>query len=234
MRLYTVRDTLGDPTPDRLGLFILVGDNGNGRRRSVEYRNRATPILIIPVDIDHGAWQQPVSLGPYLMRGTVIDPQHLRSTAYIDAERTPGERLLEDALTEIAGEEKAVGTPCAKRGEKPQFGDPDILRLVDNDEIKRRFAAANHVFGHPAEHVGPGKDAPLGETGTHPLENRPQDFALLAADPCFAAKAGDVSVILSSSQLPGIDNIGPLASQEARRETVSFNVGRGVTYQRVD
>jgi hypothetical protein len=50
------------------------------------------------------------------------------ASADIDAERLPGERLLKDALPEIAGEEERVGTTGAERREKAQFGDPDILR----------------------------------------------------------------------------------------------------------
>ena len=63
------------------------------------------------------------------------------AAANIDAESPPGERLLKDPLTEIAGEEQSVGPAGAERGQEPQFGNSHILRLIDDDEIERRFPA---------------------------------------------------------------------------------------------
>jgi hypothetical protein len=70
------------------------------------------------------------------------------AAADVDAERLPGERLLEDALAEVAGEEQAVGSG-AQRGEEAQLGDADVLRLVDDGEVEGRAVGLRQVRGEP-------------------------------------------------------------------------------------
>src|ERR1700720_1696218 len=113
--------------------------------------------------------------------------------AHVDAERPPRKRLLEDPLPEIPGEEEAIRPFRGERGEKPQFGDPDILRLVDDDKIERGFVGG-HVRRDAAEQIRPCDRLALGKTSAHALENRPQDLALLAADAGLATEPGDIAV----------------------------------------
>ena len=70
-----------------------------------------------------------------LVRRPVVDVQVPRPTADVDAERPPGERLLEDALPEVAGKEQRVRAILGERGEEPEMGDAHVLRLVDDDEV---------------------------------------------------------------------------------------------------
>jgi hypothetical protein len=52
------------------------------------------------------------------VRGPVVDAQRIGPAAHIDAERPPRERLLEDPLSEIAGEEQAIRPVGGERGKK--------------------------------------------------------------------------------------------------------------------
>jgi hypothetical protein len=54
-----------------------------------------------------------------LVGGSVIDVKGPSTPANIDAERFPRERLLEDALAQVAGEEKTVRAIRPKRSEEP-------------------------------------------------------------------------------------------------------------------
>ena len=65
------------------------------------------PVLGVAVHIGHLRAEQAVGLRADLVRGAVVDAQGARAAADVDAERLPGERLLEDALAEVAGEEEA-------------------------------------------------------------------------------------------------------------------------------
>ena len=60
------------------------------------------------------------------MRRVVVDPQRMGSPADVDAERPPGERRLEDPLSEIPGEEQAVRPAPAQGRQKPQLRDADV------------------------------------------------------------------------------------------------------------
>jgi hypothetical protein len=50
-------------------------------------------------------------------------------------------------LPEIASEKQSVTAVGSQRRQEPQFGYPDILRLIDDDEIKRRFATVGQMGG---------------------------------------------------------------------------------------
>ena len=97
-------------------------------------------VLLVAVDVRHYGPQQPVGLAADLVGGPVVDAQRARATADVDAERLPRERLLEDALPEVAGEEQRVGPAAAKGGEEPQLRHAEVLRLVDHDEVEGRMA----------------------------------------------------------------------------------------------
>src|SRR5579883_1334752 len=97
---------------------------------------------------------------PYLVRGPVVDTQGEGSPAHVEAERLPGERLLENALAEIAGKEEAFRPAAGQRGEEPRFGDAEVLRFVDDGEIERPLAS-RQALGQAAEHVGPRHRLPL-------------------------------------------------------------------------
>lgn len=60
--------------------------------------------------------------------------------------------MPEDALTKIAGEEEAVGAPVAQGGEETEFGDGEILALVDDGEVALYYQvqrAASEIFVRP-------------------------------------------------------------------------------------
>jgi hypothetical protein len=50
------------------------------------------------------------------------------------------------------------------------------------------------------------------------LKDRPEDFALFAADPRFPAQPGDVAIGLARLQLPSVDDLRPFTEKEMRRE----------------
>jgi len=154
-----------------------------------------------------------------LVRSAVVDPRGIGPAANIDAERPPRERLLEDPLAEIAGNEQTIGTIGGQRGQETQFGDADILRLVDDDEIERGLASG-HMRRYPTEQIGPCDGLVLGQTGPHALKNRPQNFALLPVDACLATEPGDITVIFPTGKLPSVYNLAPLADQKPSREPV--------------
>ncbi|MGC2415108.1 MAG: hypothetical protein WA459_20720 [Stellaceae bacterium] len=51
MRLDTLTDPIGDPTCDRLGLFLRVVEGFDRGRRAVDNRNRAAAVFGIAIDI---------------------------------------------------------------------------------------------------------------------------------------------------------------------------------------
>jgi hypothetical protein len=61
-------------------------------------------------------------------------------------ERLPRERLLEDPLAQVAGEEQAFGR-SRQRSQEAQVRDADILRLVDHDIVERGVLALRQVGG---------------------------------------------------------------------------------------
>jgi hypothetical protein len=54
-------------------------------------------------------------------------------------------------LPEVPGEEQAVRPPGAERRKEPQFGDADVLRLVDNGKIEAPLAGRGDMRSDPAE-----------------------------------------------------------------------------------
>ena len=101
---------------------------------------------------------------------------------------------MEDPLTEVTSKEQSIDTAGAQRGQEPQLGHPDILRLVDDREIKRRLIGGN-VRRDPTEQIGPRNGLAFGEASPHALENRPQNLTLFTADAGLATKPRDIPVI---------------------------------------
>ena len=66
------------------------------------------------------------------------------------------------------------------------------------------------------EQSGPRDGFTFGETGPHTLENRPQDLALFTANAGLATEPGDIPIVLPTRELPWVNDIAPLADQEAR------------------
>jgi hypothetical protein len=112
-------------------------------------------------------------MGADLVRRAVINAQSVGTAANIDAERFPGEGLLEYPLAEIAGQEHPVGSRCSNSSQEAQLGNADILRLIDDGEIEHPFATVGDVIGQPAEHIGPGDDVAPHQLSADPLEHRP-------------------------------------------------------------
>ena len=115
---------------------LSVLQEPNRRRRAVEHGNGIAAVLAVAVHIRHDRPEQPVGLHADLVGGAVVDAQGARAAANIHAERLPRERLLEDALAEVAGEEERVGAASAQGGKEPQVGDADVLRLVHDRKVE--------------------------------------------------------------------------------------------------
>ncbi len=133
--------------------------------------------------------------------------------------RPEREGLLEDALAEVADEEQAVRPTIGQRGEEVGLGHAQVLRLGDHDELVGP-GAVPQLVGEPAEDVRPGHQLALGQGAAEMLKDRPQDLALVAADPGLAAETRDVAIGLPGLQLPGIDHVGPFGEQEWLGELV--------------
>ena len=88
--------------------------------------------LSVTVDIREFRTEQSIGLFANLVRSPVVHTQGLRSAANVHAERLPGERLLEDALAEVAGKEESVGPSTGERREEAQLRDADVLRFDDD------------------------------------------------------------------------------------------------------
>jgi hypothetical protein len=68
-----------------------------------------------------------------LMGGTIIDTQGARPAPDIDAEGLPREGLLEDALAQVAGKEKGIGSPVS------QCRRNRIIEPLGGDAIAEQF-----------------------------------------------------------------------------------------------
>ena len=99
--------------------------------------------------------------------------------------------LLIRALPDLPPGDLTIRPVGGERGEEPQFGDPDILRLVDDDEIERGFGGG-YVRRNTTEQIRPCDSLALGKISPDARENRPQDLALLAADAGLATEPGDI------------------------------------------
>src|SRR5581483_5585164 len=139
---------------------------------------------------------------PYLVRSPIVDPQGERSPSHIEPKGLPRERLLEDALAEIARKEEAIRFATRQRPEKSRLGDAEVLGLVYNCVVERRRTAGGEIVGETAEHISPRHRFLLCKAGSQALEYRPEDFPLLSADSCLAAEARDIPIRLPGLQLP--------------------------------
>ena len=152
------RQPLGDPAADRLR------SPPPARRRSrssgarpVEHGDRAAPALARCRRRRPPRRQQPVGLRSDLVRGAVVDAQRRRAPADVDAERLPRERLLEDPLAEVAGEEQGVRPAAAERGQEAQLATP--RSCASSTTAKSNGAAAGLLRSSAtrAEQLGPGR-----------------------------------------------------------------------------
>ena len=124
--------------PDGHGFaFSFGGIKGfNGWGRAVEDRDGVAAGFGDAIHICHFGAEQFIGLHADLVRGAVVDAQCFRAATHIHAQRLPGEGLLEDALTQVPGEEQAVGTVASQRCQQFQLRNVDILGFVHHDEIK--------------------------------------------------------------------------------------------------
>ena len=175
---------------------------------------------VLPSTSDDFRPEQPVRLHPDLVRRSVVDPQRPRPAADIHAEGLPRERLLEDALPEVAGEEQRVLRRRRRAREEAQLRDAEVLRLVHHGEVEGRVLAFGKRCGQRREHARTGDDLPRQQAGSDPLEDRPQDRPLRLGQPRLSTEPGDVAVGLPGVQLPRINDLLPLGQQEMRAELV--------------
>jgi len=63
--------------------------------------------------------------------------------------REPATRTVavENALAEVARKEKAVGPIASQCSEETQMRNADVLRLIHNDKLERRFLVLNEDSG---------------------------------------------------------------------------------------
>src|SRR5689334_758265 len=78
----------------------------------------------------------------------------------------------------------------------------------------------------PAENVGPSHGFALYKIVPGRGENRPENFALPAADPRLAAETAHIAILLPGLYLPGVDDFAPFAPEEIWPEAVSLDLGR--------
>ena len=175
--------------------------------------------------------EQAVRLRADLVGGAIVDAQGARAAADVHAERLPRERLLEDALAEVAGEEQSVGPPAAQRGEEPKVGDADVLRLVHDREVEHHLLGLRDRRRERGEQLRVGDQPARLQPGTNALEDGPQHLALRFREPRLSAEARDIAIRLPVLQLPGIDDLLPFREQEMLAELVTANRARGLAHQ---
>ena len=73
-----------------------------------------------------------------------------RPTSDIDTEGLPRERLLEDALTEIACEKERIGSPGPQSREEANMGDADRLTC---SSMQRLFLVVGETWCTPNRHL---------------------------------------------------------------------------------
>ena len=193
------------------------------------------PVLAVAVHVGHLRAEQAVGLLADLVRRAVVDAQGARAAADVHAERLPRERLLEDALAEVAGEEQRVGPSAAERGEEAQLRDAEVLRLVHDREVEgRRLAASPCASARACEHARLGDQPARLQSARAPA--RRSTTAPRAAPPAAAScgRGGDVAIRLPGVQLPGIDDLLPFGRQEVQAELVPADGRRCLAQQRVD
>lgn len=131
MRHHALGNPPSQPLPDRFGFPLPAVEDQDGRFRAVEDGNDAAPLFRVPVHVGQLGTEEAVGLHADLVGRPVVDPQGPGAPPDIDAQRLPGEGLLEDSLAQVAGEEQAVRLSGPEGGEEPQLLDADVLRLVD-------------------------------------------------------------------------------------------------------
>ena len=109
---------------------------GGGPLKTETVSLRFSPVA---VHVSNFRSEEPVRLHVDLMGSAVIHAQRARSAANVHAQGFPGEGLLEDSLAEVSGEEQSVWATGAERGEEPQVGDGEVLRLVGDYEVEWEF-----------------------------------------------------------------------------------------------
>jgi hypothetical protein len=149
-----------------------------------------------------------------MVRGAVVDLERGRAAADVDAKALPRERLLEDALAEIAGEEQRVRPVGRYRRQKPQLRHPEILRLVDHDMGKRLRRPVPVERSRRGEQARRRHQPALREALADPREHRPKALALPRTEPVFAAHPRHLRIGCGAVDLPGVDDVGPLRDQE--------------------
>ena len=137
------------------------------------------------------------------------------SPAYVHPERPPGERRLEDPLSEIPGEEQAVRPVPAQGHQKSQLRDADVLSLVDRAEVERRTRSLCDAHRQPREHAGLRQPPLFGERRPDPREDRPEQLPLLLGQPALAAEPLHVAVVLPTRELPGVDHGVPFRPERS-------------------
>jgi len=96
-----------------------------------------------------------------LVRRAIVDAQRMGTASDIKAWCLPVKGLLENAMAEIAREEKAVVSARGQCGKKPRLGDTRILSLVDDCECIGANTFFGHGFGQSPEVIGPSDSATI-------------------------------------------------------------------------
>ncbi len=96
----------------------------------------------------------------------------------------------------------------------------DILRLVDHNEVKRPLAPGPDMLRYFSEDAWYRPKALLSQTRTDAFEDRPEQLALLLAEPGLPPNPCYVPVRLPRIELPGVNDVIPLRLKEARSEPV--------------
>ena len=152
------------------------------------------------------------------MGSPVVDGEGQGSSAHVHAKRAPGERRLEDSLSEIAGEEQAIRPVLAEGSEKAERRYVNILRLVDDAEIERRTIRSRKMPLKAAKQFRLRQPSPFIERGAYLGKDGPEDGALCLCQPRFSPQPRNVSVSFPALDLPRIDHFAPFRTQELSTE----------------
>src|SRR5205823_5485027 len=123
-------------------------------------------------------------------------------------------------------EEKTVGPISSEGGEESQFLDADILRLVDDHEVKDGTSELTDPRRQTVEHRRWSDEPPLIQLRLRRVEDRPERTTMLFRQACFSSEALHVAIAVPRIELPGINHCRPLGAEKCCREPLWLPDGR--------
>ena len=110
---------------------------------------------------------------------------------------------------------KSASVRRRERGQEARFGDPEVLRLVDDGEVVSGAAGA-HCSATRANIRRRPRPAPSSPRAR--VEDRPERLPLAGREAGLAPEPRDFAVVLDARNEPGINDFEPFAHQKRKRE----------------